>query len=204
MKILEKLFGGVPRVKIMRMFLFNPEIAFDVHTIADRSKVSLSQVRKEVAALYDMGLVRKRSVIKHTPSKSKHGESKKKKVDGWILDTHFTYINELQQLVLNTTLIKNSDIVKRLQKSGKMKLILLSGLFIQNPDSRLDMFVVGDGIKKGTLENAVKIIESEIGKELRYVWFNTEEFKYRLAMYDKLVRDMLDFPHEKILNKVNI
>jgi len=203
MKILEKLLGGIPRVKLMRMFLFNPESAFDLKTIAERTKVPVSQVRKDLVHLYETGLIRKKSVLRFVPARSKKTPAKKKKCEGWILDTHFTYINELRQLVLNTTLMKNSDIIKRLHKSGKIKLIVLAGLFIQNPDSRLDLFVVGDGIKRVSLDNAVKTIESEIGKELRFISFETEEFFYRLSMYDKLIRDVLDFPHEKILNRLS-
>ena len=48
----------------------------------------------------------------------------------------------------------------------------------------------------------MKIIESEIGKELRYAYFSTEDFQYRLSMCDKLTRDILDYPHKKILNKL--
>jgi hypothetical protein len=33
--------------------------------------------------------------------------------------------------------------------------------------------------------------------------FDTEEFMYRLKMYDKLLRDVLDYPHEKIVNKID-
>ncbi|GAG51475.1 unnamed protein product [marine sediment metagenome] len=29
--------------------------------------------------------------------------------------------------------------------------------------------------------------------------FDTKEFFYRLNMYDKLIRDILDFPHEVVL-----
>ena len=41
-------------------------------------------------------------------------------------------------------------------------------------------------------------MEAEIGSELVYAIFDTKEFTYRLNMYDKLVRDILDFPHEVI------
>jgi hypothetical protein len=64
--------------------------------------------------------------------------------------------------------------------------------------------VVGDNIKRGKLENVMKTLESEIGKELKYAYFGTEDFKYRLSMCDKLIRDILDYPHKKILNKLGI
>ena len=50
----------------------------------------------------------------------------------------------------------------------------------------------------------IKNLEAEIGKELRYVYFSTEDFKYRLSMCDKLMRDILDYPHKKVLNKLGI
>jgi hypothetical protein len=42
-------------------------------------------------------------------------------------------------------------------------------------------------------------LEAEIGAELVYAVFDTKEFIYRLNMYDKLVRDILDYPHEVLL-----
>ena len=47
-------------------------------------------------------------------------------------------------------------------------------------------------------------MESEIGKELRYAFFDTQEFKYRMSIYDKLVRDILDYPHTVLVDKMGI
>ena len=71
-------------------------------------------------------------------------------------------------------------------------------------ESRADILIVGDHIKKSSLDNTIKKLESEIGKELRYVCFSIEDFKYRLSMFDKLIRDILDYPHKKILNRLGI
>ncbi len=196
MEILEKLFGTTARVKLMRLFLFNLDTAYSVETIMERTKEVPRIVKKELALLASINLITKKKVI------SKIGDTKKK-LPGWVLNQDFMYLNELKYLLLNTKLIGDSDMIKRFKKSGRIKLIILSGLFIQNTDSRLDLFIVGDGIKKGSIENVVKTLEAEIGKDLRYVWLSTEEFNYRVAMYDKLVRDILDFPHEKILNRFN-
>ena len=76
---------------------------------------------------------------------------------------------------------------------------MVSGVFIKNKDTRVDLLIVGDKIKKSKVEEEVRKLEAEIGTELVYVVFDTKEFIYRLDMYDKLVRDILDFPHEVIL-----
>jgi hypothetical protein len=43
-----------------------------------------------------------------------------------------------------------------------------------------------------------------MGKEIRYSAFETGEFQYRLGMYDKLIRDVLDYPHETVLDKLGV
>jgi len=47
-------------------------------------------------------------------------------------------------------------------------------------------------------------IEALLGKELRYAAFETTDFQYRLSIYDKLIKDILDYQHEKILNKLGL
>ena len=54
-------------------------------------------------------------------------------------------------------------------------------------------------MKRGRIEGGIRKLEAEIGMELAYTVFDTKEFIYRLNMYDKLVRDILDYPHEVIL-----
>mgnify|MGYP001558836910 CR=1 FL=1 len=61
-------------------------------------------------------------------------------------------------------------------------------------------FVKVDKLKKNILQQLMKGLEAEIGKELDYVVFDTEEFKYRLDMYDKLVCDVIDLPHLKLID----
>ena len=63
----------------------------------------------------------------------------------------------------------------------------------------MDLLIVGDKLKRGKIEEGIKKIEAEIGIELVYAVFETKEFIYRLNMYDKLVRDVLDYPHQVIL-----
>ena len=66
------------------------------------------------------------------------------------------------------------------------------------------MLVVGDRLKQAKLLSMMLSIEAELGKELRYAAFETTDFQYRLSIYDKLIRDILDCRHEKILNKLGI
>ncbi len=99
--------------------------------------------------------------------------------------------------------LQSKELLRRVNRLGTIKLVIVAGVFIQEQESRLDLLVVGDHIKKASFENAIKTLEAEIGKELRYAYFTTDDFKYRLNMFDKLVRDVLDYPHKKVLNRLS-
>ena len=96
-------------------------------------------------------------------------------------------------------------LLKKFKTLGsKLKLVVLSGIFLYSPSSRLDVVVVGDSISRTKLENILSNIESSIGKELKYALFSTEEFQYRMSMFDHFLREIFDKPHEKLLDKLNV
>lgn len=205
MDILEKIFGSSAKVKIIKLFLFNPEVAYDIFQISDRTKVSQSQVRKEINALEKIEFLKQRSFIKEIKrQKNKMVVTSKKRSNGWTLDTKFPYLTALEAFLSNINPFKHKDIIEKISRAGKIQLLIISGIFIKEPDSRVDLLVVGDNIKQGMLEGIIKTIESEIGKEVRYAVFETSEFNYRYSMFDKLIRDILDYPHEKIINKIGL
>ena len=205
MEILSKLFGSSARVKIMRLFLSNDDMVIDNAEISQRAKVSAAETRKEMVLLEKIGFVRKRTFYKEIEKKKKGDVVlEKKKTNGWIMDPNFSLIAPLKNLLIKSSPIESKDIISRLKNGGTLKLIITAGIFVQDNDSRVDMLVVGDNLNNAYLDRAIKILESEIGQELRYVILETPDFNYRLGIYDKLIRDILDFSHNKILNKLDL
>lgn len=205
MDILEKLFGSAAKVKIIKLFLFNPDSAFDNPEAAERAKVSKAVTRREISNLEKIGFVKSKFYIKEIRrQKNRSIQTFRKRVNGWTLDPKFPYVEAIKSFLSNINPFKHRDIIDRISRAGKIQLLIISGIFIKDPDSRADLLVVGDNLKQGQLDNIIKTIESEIGKEIRYAVFETSEFNYRLAMFDKLLRDILDYPHEKIINKLNL
>lgn len=203
MEILSRLFGGEAKVKIMRLFLFNPDTIFEIGAIAERVKEDPARVRKEILGLEKISLVKKRIVGK---AEVKNGRKTETRVTsyGYYLNQNFSYLSPLQNFLINAKPLQPKEIVKKISQLGTIKLLVIAGVFIQDYESRVDLLVVGDNIKKTHLENLVKTLEAEIGKELKYAYFNTADFTYRMSMYDKLIRDILDYPHEKIVNKLGL
>jgi hypothetical protein len=204
--VLEKLFGSSARIKIIRLFFLNPEILFSPREISRRAKVALPAARREILLLKNIGFIKEKEEKIDEIIKLKKGKikNKKKKIQGLKLNTSFPFFHPLKNLIINTAPIDKEKLIKILSSIGRMKLIILSGIFIQSDDNNTDLLLVGDSIRKSALERALRNIEAQIGKELVYALFSTKEFLYRLGMYDRFVRDVLDYPHEKIVNKLNI
>lgn len=205
MQTLSKIFRGEEGVKVMRLFLFNPETLFSLDQIVEKAKVLPKLAQFEINALLKAQMIKeKKSVQLVMVKKGRKVSEKKKKVSFWHLDPKFEYLLPLQNLLINTRPLRQQEILKRLARVGKLKMVIVSGVFIQNADSRVDLLIVGDNLKRGAIDRIVKNMEAEIGKELVFAAFETADFHYRLGMYDKLIRDILDFPHQKLLDKLNL
>lgn len=196
--MLAKLFGSADKLKLIRLFLLNPEKIFTVKKISERSKITPASLRTQLNLLAGIGFIRKKKVSKQEKTPAS------KKVEGWCLDGFFPLTKSLRELVLTTALFSRQEFLKKLSKIGQVKLIILAGIFIQQENSRVDIMIVGDKIRKNILERVLKEIEAEVGKELSYAVFATDDFVYRLDICDKFIRDVLDYPHQKILNKLGI
>ncbi|MDO8620057.1 MAG: hypothetical protein Q7R64_01765 [bacterium] len=206
METLGKLFGSESKVRMMRLFLFNPGTPFSAEMVANRTTSTLSTAKRELATLKLMKFVKVKSFTMKV-STGKKGKQKvvSKKFSGFVLNTGFPYLPELQRLLLDTSLLKGAEITKKLSGTvGRLKLVVIAGIFIQDDESRLDILMVGDHLKNSAIEKKIRAMESEIGKELRYAAFETTEFNYRLGLYDKLIRDVLDFPHTVAFDRLGL
>ncbi len=205
MDILEKIFGSDAKVRLMRLYMFNPSTTYDVVEAARRTGVAPRVVEREMEVLEKIGLVKARPVVREeTRGRGKSAKTVKRKVRGWILDPRFTYLRPLQDFLVYMNPFRHTELIERMKRVGNIKLLVISGVFIQEWESRVDVFVVGTHLKKGALENVIHSLEMELGKELKYVALEADEFQYRLDMCDKLISDVLDFPHEKLINKLGV
>jgi hypothetical protein len=205
MQTLSKIFGGEQRVKVMRLFLFNPDQLFSLDQIVEKAKISKKIAKSEIDTLVKASMIRHQRTVQVVQSKRRGRIAEiKKRVDGWCLDSSFEYLSQMQNLLINTRPLRKEEILKKVNGVGKLKLVIISGVFIQDKDSRVDLLIVGDNLKLKAIDRIVKTMESEIGKELVFASFETADFLYRLGMYDKLIRDILDFPHQKLIEKLNI
>ena len=183
MEILGKMLGNGARVKIMRLFLLNKSKGFKSRDIVKRSRLSSDVVRRELKVLSFVNFIKKRSKIS---------------LD-WCFNSLFKYGEEFEELLVRSDTLNKQKLLDNFKNVGRVKLLVVSGVFIKKNHSRVDLLIVGDKLKRASIEAGIRRLEAEIGAELIYAIFDTKEFIYRLNMYDKLIRDILDYPHEVIL-----
>lgn len=205
MEILAKLFGSDTRVKLMRLFLFNPDASYSADGVLLKSKANKKEFKKEIGTLMNIGLVKKKSIVREiTLKKKKKVVTKKIHENGFTLDPKFPYLQALKNLLIMVSLHADDTLVKKFSHVGRIKLFIASGVFIQEWDTRVDLLIVGDDINMTKLDGVMKSIEAEVGKEITYSAFETEDFEYRYGMHDRLIRDVLDLPHTTLVDKIGI
>lgn len=190
-QILEKLFDSPAKLRLLKLFLRNSERKFTLQTIRQKTLLKTSQINKELAKLKQINLV-----------KSKKIRGKRDKV--YFLNEKFVFINELKNLILKSSPADKKKMIQKLNSLGGVKLAVLSGVFIKhdNEDVRADLLLVGDRINDKKLANFIKNLEAEAGTEIDYALFDRKDFEYRQKMFDRFLRDILEKPHTKLINKI--
>lgn len=205
MEILIAIFGSPARVKLLRLFLFNEGVAFFVKEIADRTKCGTSLVKKELNVLAKVDLIKKKHIIKEVEvTKGKKVIVKKVTGVGYILNEKFSYKDPLKNLLTVASIQADESLAKKFSGVGKVKMVVAAGVFIQNWDSRVDLLIVGEELNLNKIESIIGNIEAEIGKEISYSAFETADFEYRMGIHDRLVRDILDYPHVTLLDRLGV
>ena len=123
---------------------------------------------------------------------------------------HFSFLLALRTLLISASPVSREKMLKFFKNKGKIKLLVLGGVFtddffvdILDGSKRLDLLIAGE-LKKGAVEKFIRKMEAEVGKELNWTLLGTREFEQRFAMHDKLLRDLFDYPHEFLINKLGV
>lgn len=205
--MIEELFGSPARAKLLKLFLMSPESKFSSVDACRQAKLRPAQFLAEARRLLKLGVLKShamRVIIEPPTAGGKLASPKSVRTVMFFANKEFPLFDELRRLMLKSAPHAKGQIVSRIRRLGAVKLAILAGVFIDNPTSRADLLIVGDSIRKSKMKSFIEWLEAEIGKELSYVAMSSTEFKYRIEMYDRFVRDILEFPHETVINKIGI
>lgn len=185
--LFDTLFGSKARARTLRFFLLNPGVEYSAADVAAKTMVSKKETTKEIQRLVKM---------KFLFQKLRKGKKT------YVLNENFPFHTELQSLVSKLNVHAQSQIFRKLKTVGEVKLILISGIFINYPKSKVDMILVVNNENPAKMKRAISYLEAEVGKEIRYFVMTSEDLHYRLNMLDRFFKEFLEGPYEEVVNKV--
>lgn len=184
---LEALFGSKIKTRILRFFLHNPDVEFSLSEVVGKNMLKGDGARKELKNLKE---------IKFIAEKTRQGKKY------YALNRSFPFYPELRSLIIKSNTYPQCQSLGKVKSIGDVRLALISGIFLNYPRSKADMLMVANHVSRARMNNLIRNLEAEIGKEICYVLMSGDEFKYRLDMMDRFLLDFLEGPHDELINKI--
>jgi Fic family protein len=185
--VFEELFGSKEKARLIRFFLLNDRAALSVSEIANVAKLRLPETRKALRSLLKIEMLRERT-------------KNRRKV--YSLNPSFAYLSQLSNLISASNTLQQCRNLSRLRRSAAVKYAAVNGLFTENAKSAVDLLIVVNDIRRVNIRKIVEYIEAEVGKEVRYSLLDIDEFRYRMEMLDRFLKDFFDGKHEEIVSKL--
>ena len=190
--MLEAIFGSRTRTKLLKLFLLNNQ-EFFVREISRAIDENLNSVRRELDNLEKLGLI---SIIETF----RQAQGKKQINKYYQVNQNFVLYEDLRKLFLKSKLLIERTLAQKLNELGNVKLLILSGFFVDDNDAKTDLLIVGQ-INKIKLKNLISKISSQVDNEIRYTSMNVKEFNFRNGMTDKFLFEVLEGKKIVIVDK---
>lgn len=169
--MLKDLFTSNARVKLLTLFLLQPEKEYFVRELTRELDEQINSIRRELDNLKQMGLLKSRV------------RNRKK---FYTVNKNHILFHDLRNIFIK--IVNSSEnLTKNISKMGKVDFLLISGVFIQK-DSPVDILIAGE-IDKDKLAGFLDKLETK--DSIRFSVLTTEDFIYRLKCRDKFILDLI-------------
>jgi predicted nucleotidyltransferase len=161
--MLESLLRSKVTVKLLTLFLSNPEGEFYIRQLERELEEPVSAVRRELGRLESAGLI----------SSQKRGNLKFHKVN-----LECPVYPELKSLFFKTEGI-GKYLAEHLEELGRIQVAFVYGSFAEDTaklDSDIDLMIVGD-VNTDAVSKVVNRAEKELRREINYISYEPGEFE---------------------------
>lgn len=193
--MIDSLFGSKTRVKLLHLFLNNPEKSFYVREITRMIDEQINSVRRELANMVSVGIVQQDAIDNKLY---------------YSVNEDYLYIKPLAAIFSD----KNTEdgmgaasSVSWKDSLGRMRglrLAIISGKLVVGSSSAVDLLLVGDDISAVTIKNLVKKIEKDRKIEINYAVMSYDDFYYRMSVKDRFIMDIIRNKHSVLIDAENI
>jgi len=195
--MIDALFGSKTRVKLLHLFLNNPGKSFYVREITRLIDEQINSVRRELSNMLNVGII-----------KSEEADNKLY----YEVNQRYEYYVPLRAIFADTVdgdtgtskaAPSTLDWQGKLDELGGIKIAVISGIFVLDSTSSVDLLLVGK-TTTGKLKAFIKTLEKKEGRELNYTIIPYDEFYYRLSIRDKFIMEILTNKHVVLRDEQHI
>jgi predicted transcriptional regulator len=180
--MLKEIFSSNARVKLLKIFLLNPDEEFFIRELTRKLDEQINSIRRELDNLKKVGLL-----------KSKMRNRKKY----YYVNKDFIIFSELRDIFIKGS-GNDQQMARKISKMGDVDFLLLSGVFI-GKQSSTDLLLVGEVDKRKLQEYLDDNVNQD--KDVKFTIISKKDFLYRLECKDKFIHDL--FQDEKNIVLVN-
>lgn len=173
----DDLITSKSRVKLLSVFLANPNEMYHVRELVRRTEDEINAVRRELAYL------EKKGILEREPRANRVYYS---------LSKNYPFYFDLLNIGIKTIGL-GADIVKNRARLGKIKYAMFSGRFarrLPKQTESVDLLLVGTVVLP-ELALIIKNEERRIGSEINYTIMSEEEFNFRKKRTDPFIIGIL-------------
>lgn len=190
--MIDALFGSKTRVKLLHLFLSNPNRAFYVREITRKIDEQINSVRRELANMLSVGII--------------SSESSNNRLY-YEVNQDYQHYEPLRAIFVDSEVgaevPENSDWSKRLKPLGDVRVAILAGSLVHGSKSDIDVLIAGN-VNKTQAKKFFKELEAEEGRPLNYTTMSYEDFYYRLSVKDKFILSALAGKHTVLVDAENV
>ena len=190
--MIDALFGSKTRVKLLNLFLNNPGRAFYVREITREVGEQINSVRRELANLVSVGVVRADSLDNKLYYEVDTTQE-------FYEPLHTIFANEAA--VASDTKVSTKAWAKKFATVGDVRVVIFAGKLVYDSDSQVDILVAGDNMSQIKLKNIVKALERESSGSIAYTTLDFNDFYYRLSVRDQFISGILDAKHTVVIDE---
>jgi hypothetical protein len=187
--MIEQLLGSKTRVKLLQLFMSNPNRSFYVREITRKIDEQINSVRRELSNLLSIGII-----VSDTNNNRLYYE----------VDQEYEFYKPLKEIFGSDKAIsqvsRKAGQEDEFRALGNVDVVIYTGQFTRDERAGVDVLIIGS-TNANAVQKFVSELEAKEGKELRYTVMSLADFEYRRQVKDRFLSNVLGAKKQVVLDR---
>lgn len=198
---IDALFGSKTRVKLLHLFMSNPDKSFYVREITRLIDEQINSVRRELSNMLNVGVVANDTVDNKLYYR---------------VDKSYEFFEPFRDIFAPQAKPASGKSSKATSDTGEtpswqvhltdlkgVRVAIAAGILVEGSASHVDLCVAGN-VSPVKFKQVVASIERAEGREINYSLMSYDEFYYRISVRDRFIMEILAGKHRVLVDNDTI